>query len=215
MRLFRLCLCLARVWQSSQAKTKLSSWFFSCFGLPALSCRQTLEPVWLGHYWCTTNSVLLLLPLNLTLSAWCQCILLTFNFIDFSKIHDQKSLVTSSPFNAFSFFLFSWLFTWLWLIFWHDVSVLHLLQFQQSVTSELKGLGRSSYILCVDSPLIIRQALHPEASKKVMGQTVLPHFVYRTTMIARFSSVAKHYCHSADFWIMPSEFILSLQFSVI
>ncbi|CAG02342.1 unnamed protein product, partial [Tetraodon nigroviridis] len=40
------------------------------------------------------------------------------------------------------------------------------LQFQQSVASELKCLGRSSYTLCVDSPLIIRQALHPEASKK-------------------------------------------------
>uniref|UniRef100_A0A671VHN1 Epithelial splicing regulatory protein 2 n=1 Tax=Sparus aurata TaxID=8175 RepID=A0A671VHN1_SPAAU len=41
-----------------------------------------------------------------------------------------------------------------------------LQQFQQSVSSELKCLGRSSYTLCVNSPLIIRQALHPEASKK-------------------------------------------------
>lgn len=54
-----------------------------------------------------------------------------------------------------------------------DVSVLRLLQFQQTVTSELKSLGRSSYTLCVASPLIIRQALHPEASKKVTGQTEL------------------------------------------
>ncbi|KAK5873753.1 hypothetical protein PBY51_018765 [Eleginops maclovinus] len=41
-----------------------------------------------------------------------------------------------------------------------------LQQFQQSVSSELKCLGRSSFTLCVDSPLVIRQALHPEASKK-------------------------------------------------
>ncbi|XP_019747351.1 epithelial splicing regulatory protein 2 isoform X3 [Hippocampus comes] len=41
-----------------------------------------------------------------------------------------------------------------------------LLQFQQSVTSELKCLDRSSYTLCVNSPLVIRQVLHPEASKK-------------------------------------------------
>ncbi|KAI1904260.1 hypothetical protein AGOR_G00003850 [Albula goreensis] len=41
-----------------------------------------------------------------------------------------------------------------------------LQQFQQSVSSELKALGRSSYTLCVDGPLIIRQAFHPEASKK-------------------------------------------------
>ncbi|XP_068602290.1 epithelial splicing regulatory protein 2 [Brachionichthys hirsutus] len=41
-----------------------------------------------------------------------------------------------------------------------------LQQFQQSVTSELKSLGRSSFTLCVHSPLVIRQALHPEASKK-------------------------------------------------
>ncbi|XP_076011739.1 epithelial splicing regulatory protein 2 isoform X2 [Genypterus blacodes] len=41
-----------------------------------------------------------------------------------------------------------------------------LQQFQQSVTSEVKALGRSSFTLCVDSPLIVRQALHPEASKK-------------------------------------------------
>lgn len=60
------------------------------------------------------------------------------------------------------------------------VCVLHLLQFQQSVASELKCLGRSSYTLCVDSPLIIRQALHPEASKKVTGQALLPHFAHRT-----------------------------------
>uniref|UniRef100_A0A4W6FUE9 Epithelial splicing regulatory protein 2 n=1 Tax=Lates calcarifer TaxID=8187 RepID=A0A4W6FUE9_LATCA len=41
-----------------------------------------------------------------------------------------------------------------------------LQQFQQSVSSEVKCLGRSSCTLCVNSPLIIRQALHPEASKK-------------------------------------------------
>uniref|UniRef100_A0A3B5QYX4 Epithelial splicing regulatory protein 2 n=1 Tax=Xiphophorus maculatus TaxID=8083 RepID=A0A3B5QYX4_XIPMA len=39
-------------------------------------------------------------------------------------------------------------------------------QIQQSVTSEVKCLGRSSYTLLVNGPLIIRQALHPEASKK-------------------------------------------------
>uniref|UniRef100_A0A3Q0SSZ8 Epithelial splicing regulatory protein 2 n=1 Tax=Amphilophus citrinellus TaxID=61819 RepID=A0A3Q0SSZ8_AMPCI len=41
-----------------------------------------------------------------------------------------------------------------------------LQQFQQSVSSEVKCLGRSTYTLCVNSPLVIRQALHPEASKK-------------------------------------------------
>ncbi|XP_069377835.1 epithelial splicing regulatory protein 2 isoform X5 [Paralichthys olivaceus] len=41
-----------------------------------------------------------------------------------------------------------------------------LQQFQQSVSSEIKSLGRSSCTLCVNSPLVIRQALHPEASKK-------------------------------------------------
>ncbi|KAM8895387.1 epithelial splicing regulatory protein 2 isoform 1-T1 [Spinachia spinachia] len=41
-----------------------------------------------------------------------------------------------------------------------------LQQFQQSVSSEVKCLGRSSFTLCVDSPHVIRQALHPEASKK-------------------------------------------------
>ncbi|XP_077419265.1 epithelial splicing regulatory protein 2 isoform X3 [Vanacampus margaritifer] len=41
-----------------------------------------------------------------------------------------------------------------------------LQQFQQSLTSELECLKRSSYTLCVNSPLVIRQALHPEASKK-------------------------------------------------
>uniref|UniRef100_A0A668AUG1 Epithelial splicing regulatory protein 2 n=1 Tax=Myripristis murdjan TaxID=586833 RepID=A0A668AUG1_9TELE len=41
-----------------------------------------------------------------------------------------------------------------------------LQQFQQTVLSELKALGRTSYTLCINSPLIIRQALHPEASKK-------------------------------------------------
>ncbi|XP_051511282.1 epithelial splicing regulatory protein 2-like isoform X1 [Myxocyprinus asiaticus] len=41
-----------------------------------------------------------------------------------------------------------------------------LQQFYQSVSTELKSLGRSSYTLCVDGPLLIRQVLHPEASKK-------------------------------------------------
>ncbi|KAM4593370.1 epithelial splicing regulatory protein 2 isoform 1-T1 [Odontesthes bonariensis] len=41
-----------------------------------------------------------------------------------------------------------------------------LQQFQQSVTSEVKCLGGNSYSLLVNSPLVIRQALHPEASKK-------------------------------------------------
>jgi len=41
-----------------------------------------------------------------------------------------------------------------------------LQQFQQSVSAEVKALGRSSYTLCVDSSLIVRQVLHPEASKK-------------------------------------------------
>uniref|UniRef100_A0A8C7ZJK5 Epithelial splicing regulatory protein 2 n=1 Tax=Oryzias sinensis TaxID=183150 RepID=A0A8C7ZJK5_9TELE len=41
-----------------------------------------------------------------------------------------------------------------------------LQQFQQSVSSEVKSLGRSSFTLLVNSPLVIRQVLHPEASKK-------------------------------------------------
>uniref|UniRef100_A0A672LFQ1 Epithelial splicing regulatory protein 2-like n=1 Tax=Sinocyclocheilus grahami TaxID=75366 RepID=A0A672LFQ1_SINGR len=50
-----------------------------------------------------------------------------------------------------------------------------LQQFQQSVSAELKSLGRSSYTLCVDGPLLIRQVLHPEASKKNL---VLPECFY-------------------------------------
>uniref|UniRef100_A0AAY4F0K4 RRM domain-containing protein n=1 Tax=Denticeps clupeoides TaxID=299321 RepID=A0AAY4F0K4_9TELE len=46
---------------------------------------------------------------------------------------------------------------------------------QQSVSAEVKALGRSSYTLCVDGPLIIRQVLHPEASKKNL---VLPECFY-------------------------------------
>ncbi|XP_077085004.1 epithelial splicing regulatory protein 2 isoform X1 [Siphateles boraxobius] len=50
-----------------------------------------------------------------------------------------------------------------------------LKQFHQSVSAELKALGRSSYTLCVDGPLLIRQVLHPEASKKNL---VLPECFY-------------------------------------
>uniref|UniRef100_A0A8C2K9A2 Epithelial splicing regulatory protein 2 n=1 Tax=Cyprinus carpio TaxID=7962 RepID=A0A8C2K9A2_CYPCA len=50
-----------------------------------------------------------------------------------------------------------------------------LQQFYQSVSAELKSLGRSSYTLCVDGPLLIRQVLHPEASKKNL---VLPECFY-------------------------------------
>ncbi|XP_048887005.1 epithelial splicing regulatory protein 2 isoform X3 [Brienomyrus brachyistius] len=50
-----------------------------------------------------------------------------------------------------------------------------LQQFQQYVSSELKAQGRSSYTLCVIGPLIIRQALHPESSKKNL---VLPDCFY-------------------------------------
>ncbi|XP_069757629.1 epithelial splicing regulatory protein 2 isoform X1 [Narcine bancroftii] len=39
-------------------------------------------------------------------------------------------------------------------------------QFNQFVSSELKALGRSSYCLCTDGQLLVRQVLHPEASKK-------------------------------------------------
>ncbi|MBN3299338.1 ESRP2 protein, partial [Amia calva] len=41
-----------------------------------------------------------------------------------------------------------------------------LIQFQQLVSSELKALGRSSYTLCTNGPLLVRQVFHPEASKK-------------------------------------------------
>ncbi|KTF75052.1 hypothetical protein cypCar_00030598, partial [Cyprinus carpio] len=47
--------------------------------------------------------------------------------------------------------------------------------FYQSVSAELKSLGRSSYTLCVDGPLLIRQVLHPGASKKNL---VLPECFY-------------------------------------
>ncbi|XP_046897862.1 epithelial splicing regulatory protein 2 isoform X2 [Hypomesus transpacificus] len=50
-----------------------------------------------------------------------------------------------------------------------------LQQFQQSVSAEVKALGRTSYTLCVDGPLVIRQALHPEASKKNL---ILPECFY-------------------------------------
>ncbi|KAI4876784.1 hypothetical protein NFI96_021613, partial [Prochilodus magdalenae] len=46
---------------------------------------------------------------------------------------------------------------------------------QQNVSAEVKALGRNSYTLCVDGPLLIRQALHPEASKKNL---VLPECFY-------------------------------------
>lgn len=57
------------------------------------------------------------------------------------------------------------------------------MQFQQSVSSELKCLGRSSYTLCVNSPLVIRQALHPEASKKVEFPTVVSQNCRHVTLI--------------------------------
>ncbi|NXE07076.1 ESRP2 protein, partial [Lophotis ruficrista] len=41
-----------------------------------------------------------------------------------------------------------------------------LQQFSQLVSSDLKVLGRSSYTLCTDGQLLIRQVLHPETSKK-------------------------------------------------
>ncbi|XP_078257750.1 epithelial splicing regulatory protein 2 isoform X2 [Rhinoraja longicauda] len=41
-----------------------------------------------------------------------------------------------------------------------------IVQINQAVSSELKVLGKSSYCLCTDGQLLIRQALHPEASKK-------------------------------------------------
>ncbi|XP_028665164.1 epithelial splicing regulatory protein 2 isoform X2 [Erpetoichthys calabaricus] len=41
-----------------------------------------------------------------------------------------------------------------------------LQQFQQSISSELKSLGRNSYVLCTDGPQLVRQVIHPEASKK-------------------------------------------------
>ncbi|XP_005992863.1 epithelial splicing regulatory protein 2 isoform X3 [Latimeria chalumnae] len=41
-----------------------------------------------------------------------------------------------------------------------------LQQFNQAVSSDLKAFGRSSYTLCTDGQLLIRQVLHPEASKK-------------------------------------------------
>lgn len=42
-----------------------------------------------------------------------------------------------------------------------------IFQFSQLVSSDLKVLGRSSYTLCSDGQLLIRQVLHPETSKKV------------------------------------------------
>uniref|UniRef100_A0A672JPI6 Epithelial splicing regulatory protein 2-like n=1 Tax=Salarias fasciatus TaxID=181472 RepID=A0A672JPI6_SALFA len=55
---------------------------------------------------------------------------------------------------------------------------------QQTVSSEVKFLGRSSYTLCVNSPNVIRQALHPEASKKNL---VLPECFFT------FSDVRKEF----------------------
>ncbi|MGH0125242.1 UNVERIFIED_CONTAM: hypothetical protein FKN15_051676 [Acipenser sinensis] len=61
-----------------------------------------------------------------------------------------------------------------------DISKAELLddvlqQFHQSVSSELKDLGRSSFTLCTDGPLLIRQVFHPEASNKNL---VLPDCFY-------------------------------------
>ncbi|XP_061450621.1 epithelial splicing regulatory protein 2 isoform X8 [Rhineura floridana] len=41
-----------------------------------------------------------------------------------------------------------------------------LQQFSQLVSSDLKALGRNTYTFCTDGQLLIRQVLHPEASKK-------------------------------------------------
>ncbi|KAM4614254.1 epithelial splicing regulatory protein 2 isoform 1-T1 [Discoglossus pictus] len=41
-----------------------------------------------------------------------------------------------------------------------------LQQFTQIVYSDLRALGRTSYTLCTDGQLLLRQVLHPEASKK-------------------------------------------------
>ncbi|XP_048372207.1 epithelial splicing regulatory protein 2 isoform X1 [Sphaerodactylus townsendi] len=41
-----------------------------------------------------------------------------------------------------------------------------LQQFSQLVSSDLKALGRNSYTFCTDGQLLVRQVLHPEASKK-------------------------------------------------
>lgn len=41
-----------------------------------------------------------------------------------------------------------------------------IVQFNQAVSNELKALGKSSYCLCTDGQLLVRQVLHPEASKK-------------------------------------------------
>ncbi|XP_072135254.1 epithelial splicing regulatory protein 2 isoform X3 [Mobula birostris] len=50
-----------------------------------------------------------------------------------------------------------------------------IVQFNQLVSNELKALGRSSYCLCTDGQLLVRQVLHPEASKKNL---VLPECFY-------------------------------------
>nr|XP_009939267.1 PREDICTED: epithelial splicing regulatory protein 2 [Opisthocomus hoazin] len=51
------------------------------------------------------------------------------------------------------------------LLVWQVVD-LHSTKFSQLVSSDLKVLGRSSYTLCSDGQLLIRQVLHPETSKK-------------------------------------------------
>uniref|UniRef100_V9KEY7 Epithelial splicing regulatory protein 2-like protein n=1 Tax=Callorhinchus milii TaxID=7868 RepID=V9KEY7_CALMI len=50
-----------------------------------------------------------------------------------------------------------------------------LLQINEVLSRELKALGKNSYCLCTDGQLLIRQVLHPEASKKNL---VLPECFY-------------------------------------
>uniref|UniRef100_G3PVF9 RRM domain-containing protein n=1 Tax=Gasterosteus aculeatus aculeatus TaxID=481459 RepID=G3PVF9_GASAC len=85
-----------------------------------------------------------------------------------------------------------------------------LQQFQQSVSSEVKCLGRSSFTLCVDSPHVIRQALHPEASKKNL---VLPECFFSFVDVKKefhkccpdASSVPKRTLASMLEWIFTND----------
>lgn len=46
-------------------------------------------------------------------------------------------------------------------------TLVFLLQFSQLVLGDVELLGGGSYTLCTDGPLLVRQVLHPEASRKV------------------------------------------------
>lgn len=61
------------------------------------------------------------------------------------------------------------------------------------MSAEVKCLGRNSCTLCVISPLVIRQAIHPEASKKVTHTHTHPSLL---------PASSHHHHHELSNWII-------------